>query len=71
MEIPADVLIHNETLGLKGARARLLQISPQGYYEAVCGFGERAHRVLLPIETTVVIAVAPEPPAAPGFEVER
>ena len=71
MEIPADVQIHNETLGLKGARARLLQISPLGYYEATCAFGERFHRVLLPIAATVIIAAVAEPLVAPGVDVER
>lgn len=71
MEIPSDVLIHNETLGLKGQRARLLQVSANGYYEAICVFGERAHRVLLPVASTVLIAAAPESISVAGVEVER
>ena len=55
MELPAEVLIHNEVLGLKGSRGDLLRISPEGYYEVNLAFGERIHRVLLPIESTVVI----------------
>jgi len=60
MEVPAEVLIHNETVGMKGSRGTLLQIHPHGYYEANVKFGERLHRVLLPIGRTVVIAQDPE-----------
>jgi len=55
MELPTDVLIHNELLGMKGARGRLLQLGREGYYEVNCQFGDRIHRVLLPVNSTVVI----------------
>jgi hypothetical protein len=60
MEVPAEVMIHNETVGMKGSRGTLLQIHPHGYYEANVKFGERLHRVLLPIDRTVIIAQAAE-----------
>jgi len=60
MELPAEVLIHNETLGVKGARAILIQINPAGFYEVNCFFGERAHRTYMPISGTVVISREPE-----------
>jgi len=60
MELPAEVRVHNELLGLKGASARLLQVSSDGYYELRLSFGENQHRVLLPVATTVVIAAQPE-----------
>jgi hypothetical protein len=60
MELPAEVMIHNETLGLKGHRGVLLQVSPEGYYEVNCTFGERLHRTLLPIQGTVLIHRHPE-----------
>lgn len=72
MELPAEVLIHNETLGLKGSRGTLLQMSPQGFYELNVRFGERLHRVLLPISRTVIIAKEPEETAVPeDLEIER
>lgn len=71
MELPAEVLIHNETVGMKGSDATLLQVSPHGYYEANVRFGNRLHRVLLPIAGTVVIHREPEPEASTGIEVER
>ncbi len=72
MEVPSEVLIHNETLGMKGAKGTLLTISPHGYYEVNVKFGERLHRVLLPISESVLIAQAPEE-AVPGdaIEIER
>lgn len=60
MEVPTEVLIHNETIGMKGAKGTLLQVSPHGYYEVNVRFGERLHRVLLPIAQSVLIAQAAE-----------
>jgi len=71
MEIPTEVLIHNELLGLKGARGALIRIAPEGYYEVNLRFGNNTHRVLLPTVATVVIAAEPEPAVAEQVEVER
>lgn len=72
MELPAEVLIHNETVGMKGSRGTLLQIHPHGYYEANVKFGERLHRVLLPIDRTVVIGQEAEEAAdLEAVEIER
>lgn len=72
MEVPAEVLIHSEILGMKGGRGTLLAISPHGYYEVNLRFGDRLHRVLLPIDRTVVIGQSPEEALPPeGFEIER
>ena len=72
MELPAEVLIHNALLGLKGSLGRLLSISPQGYYEANVRFGEKTHRVLLPIAETVIIRrTAEEAEAGEAIEVQR
>ena len=72
MEVPTEVLIHNETIGMKGAKGTLLTVSPHGYYEVNVKFGERLHRVLLPIARTVLIAQDAEE-AVPGdaIEIER
>jgi hypothetical protein len=72
MELPAEVLIHNETLGVKGGKGTLLQISSEGYYEVNCSFGERLHRTLFPILGTVLIAREPEQTATgEALEIER
>ncbi len=71
MELPAEVFIHNELLGLKGHLGTLVRISDGGYYEVNCTFGEKLHRTLLPIEKTVLIARAAEESASIEPEVER
>jgi hypothetical protein len=71
MELPTDVLIHNELLGMKGARGRLLQLGREGYYEVNCQFGDRIHRVLLPVNSTVVISTTPEATFSGELEIER
>jgi hypothetical protein len=71
MELPAEVLIHNEILGIKGGQGVLLQVSASGYYEVNYRFGDRQHRTYLPIHGTVIIAREPEPLLPPGVEIER
>ncbi len=71
MELPAEVLIHNDQLGMKGAPGKLIAISSDGYYEVNCTFGESVHRVMLPVDATVLIAREPEEPPIEGLEIER
>jgi len=71
MELPSYVLIHNEQLGMKGVQGRLIAVSEHGYYEMTCSFGDRVHRVLLPIRSTVLISREPEETPEPGLEIER
>lgn len=71
MELHTEVLIHNETLGVKGGKGVLLQINPDGYYEINCVFGERVHRTLFPIHGTVLISREPEDTTRTDVEIER
>ncbi len=71
MDLPARVLIHNELLGIKGGKGTLVAVSPHGYYEAKCTFGGKNHRVLFPIQNTVLIFREPEAEFEPGVEIER
>ena len=71
MELPAEVLIHNELLGIKGGKGTLLQVTPDGYYEVNCTFGERVHRTLFPIQGTVLIQRQPEELTRVDLEIER
>jgi hypothetical protein len=71
MELHTEVLIHNETLGVKGGRGVLLQINAEGYYEVNCTFGERVHRTLFPIHGTVLISREPEETTGSELEIER
>jgi hypothetical protein len=71
MELPAEVLIHNQILSVKGGKGTLITISPDGYYEINCLFGERPHRTLFPIQGTVLIAREPEEMLVSDVEIER
>ena len=70
MEVPSQVLVHSAILGIKGGEATLLEIHPNGTYELNLSFGTKIHRVLLPVEATVLISKEPEEATAPGLPVE-
>ena len=70
IEMPAEVMIHNAILGLKGNSGLLLRIDPHGYYEVNLKFGDKRHRTLLPIQDTVLIHREPEDEAVPPAELE-
>jgi len=72
MDLPADVLIHNPILGLKGGKGTLVMVSPDGFFEVKLIFGGNTHRVLLPVEQTVIIFREPDPQfAVDEAEIER
>jgi hypothetical protein len=71
MELPVDVLAHNEILGIKGSRGVLLAISEHGFYEVNLKFGDKTHRVLLPVSSSVIIQRDPEEAAGESLDIER
>lgn len=71
METPNPVLVHNQILGVKGASAELVRIHEYGFYEVNLKFGDREHRVLLPIDQTVIVSREPEIEVDPEVEIER
>ena len=71
MDLPNEVLVHNEILGLKGGKGTLVAISPHGYYEVNLRFGPKTHRVLLPTEGTVLISSEAEAEFPSDMEIER
>lgn len=71
MELPADILIHNELLGMRGKAGRLLGVHPEGYYELRVDFGDSGHRMLMPIAATVLIFSQAEEEFETRVEVER
>jgi hypothetical protein len=71
MEIPSEVLVHCDLLGLKGAKARLLGVSPHGYYEVNVQYGDRRHRTLLPVTRTIIISTDAEESSESATEIER
>jgi hypothetical protein len=71
MEVPAEVQIYNQHLG-KDKQGTLLNVHPSGFYEINLQLGERLHRVLLPIQSTVLIFRQPEEVATESnLEIER
>lgn len=58
MDLPANVLIHNPQLGLKGQEGKLFQVG-DAHYEVEYAFGGNQHRVLLPISQTALIFADP------------
>lgn len=71
MDLPADVQLYNELSGFKGNVGTLVAVSKNGYYEINMEYGSNIHRVLLPIESTVVIFRTPEAQFEAGVEIER
>lgn len=71
MEPPVEVLIHNELLGVKGREGTLVAVNPSGFYEVTTSFGDRPHRILLPIAGTVLIAKDAEEDWQADVELER
>lgn len=70
MDLPAEVQITNEELGIKNGKGTLVAISPHGYYELRLSFNQRQHKVLVPISRTALIFRQPEPEFA-VMEIER
>lgn len=71
MDLPADVQIHNEIMGLKGVKGTLIMVNQHGFYEVNLNFGANVHRVLLPVVNTAIVFMVPEPVFEPGVEIER
>lgn len=71
MDLPADVHVTNEQLGLKNTKGTLVAISPHGYYELRLTFNQRLHKVLLPVNETAMIFREPEPEFDAVMEIER
>lgn len=71
MDLPSDVQISNDQLGIKNHKGTLVSISPHGYFELRLGFNNRQHKVLLPIQNTAIVFREPEPEFPSDIEIER
>jgi len=71
VELPARVVVYCPILELKNRPARLVAISPHGYYEVRLEIGERNHTALLPIGETGLIFQEPNVTGEPIPELER
>jgi hypothetical protein len=70
IEREAQIRVYNETLGAKGARARLVRVAPEGFYAVTLDQQGRSFTTLLPVSTTVIVAAEPEEEVA-TLDVER
>ena len=70
IEREAAIKVYSETLGVKGAKGRLVRVSPEGFYEVILESNGRFYTSLLPIQSTVILAAEPEEEVA-TIEVER
>lgn len=72
MEIPTEVHVYIDQLAGEAKRARLLSISPHGYYELNLQTASGVRRTLLPIARTILVGVEIEPGVTTDApEVER
>jgi hypothetical protein len=71
VELPARVVVFCPILEFKNKPARLIAISPHGYYEVRIDVGERNHTTLLPIAGTGIVFQEPNVTGEPGPEIER
>jgi hypothetical protein len=74
IEREAPIHIYSEilvsTLGAKRAKGRLIRVSDDGYYEVLLEASGKNYTTLLPIASTVIMAVEPEEEVG-RIEVER
>jgi len=74
IEREAAVRIYSEilanTLGAKVAKGRLVRLAPDGFYEVLLEAANRHYTTLLPVQSTVIMAVEAEE-EVPTMEVER
>lgn len=71
MDIPTKVLATCPIAEMKQVSAKLIAVSPVGYYELQIVFGSNTHTVLLPVAGTTLTSQEPVLSPPPGFEVER
>jgi hypothetical protein len=74
IERESAVRIYSEilanTLGAKVAKGRLVRVAADGYFEVLLEAQGKNYTTLLPIASTVIMSVEPEPEVA-AIEVER
>jgi hypothetical protein len=74
IEREASVRIYSEilanTLGAKVAKGRLVRVAGDGFFEVLLEAQGKNYTTLLPISSTVIMAVDPEPEVT-AIEVER
>jgi len=71
MDMPQEVFVYSQILGLSGTQGTLIAIRPEGYYELRLVSKGRPHAALLPISQTGLVAVEPVPEIAMESAIER
>lgn len=71
MEIPGKVSVFCPLIDVKGTAAKLISVSPQGYYHLEMEIRSRRHSVFVPIAHTALYFADPEPAIEEGMEIER
>jgi hypothetical protein len=74
IERESSVRIYSEilanTLGAKVAKGRLVRVAADGFFEVLLEAQGKNYTTMLPIASTVIMSVEPEPEVA-AIEVER
>lgn len=73
MEIPGNVSVYCPLIDAKGTAAKLIAVSPEGFYHLEVTVKGRMHTMLVPIAHAAVFFSEPEPEVEndSAFEVER
>lgn len=71
MDIPQEVFVYSQILGLSGTQGTLIAVRPEGYFELRLISKGRPHLALVPITQTALVAVEPEPDIALESGIER
>lgn len=71
MDMPQEVFVYSQILGLSGTQGTLIAIRSEGYYELRLVSKGRPHLALLPVTQTGLVAVEPEPEIAMESAIER
>jgi len=71
MEIPGKVSVYCPLIDAKGTAAKLVAITPQGYYHLEVEIRDQRHTMFVPIAHTAMYFSEPEPEIEVGLEIER
>jgi len=71
MEIPGAVSLYCPLVDAKGTAAKLVAVSPQGYYQLEVAVKGNRHTMFVPIAHAALYFAEPEPVRDEEFEIER
>ena len=71
MDIPGNVSLYCPLIDAKGTAAKLVAVSPQGFYHLEVMVKGNRHTMFVPVAHAAVYFVDPEPERADDFVIER